>query len=460
MTHTLRKIICLAAALAFCGPAFADGELPIAAPAGTVMVIPDGRYEATNTAPNYLVQLCRGTDECARRREDLKAFAQAYAGKPIGFGQIDLNQHHEYAQMREADLKAAAEVAAKKAAEEETAKKAPPKASWVDRAQGAFAAITHLFGTTDPSPQAAPPVAAGETQITAIPSSLEPSGYFDSCKGSSPDAVTYVLKTDDNPDLTEGIICTAAELEKFIHAGAQEISANGTPTYSSQPFYDRAALAERLEVLTKPSMVTIWQTYDGQHTGIGPGFVVGINKAGNCEIVTANHVTTLDSPKDSYAGLEVTMANGQTYPTTIALEKRERELTILTATVPADACKPLKIAEKPATVGEQVFMGTLPLPEHFDATLPRWTRGPSDNIGAITEIKPFAALPGLHSRYQEGLETLVEGIQGYKADSGTPGVNVNGEVVSMVFLTPERGGITLAVPARFIVEALEELHRQ
>ncbi len=107
-----------------------------------------------------------------------------------------------------------------------------------------------------------------------------------------------------------------------------------------------------------------------------------------------------------------------------------------------------------------MFMGTLPLPEHFDPRAARWTRGSSDKIGLVTAVHPFTALPGLNSRYQLGQEVIVEGIQGYKADSGTPGVNINGELVSMSFVTQEGGGITLAVPARIIVEALSELHRR
>lgn len=421
MKLTHQAIVCLCLAFSavtgvFAGSAFAQQANPAAAAGATVMVIPPGRYEAIDATENFLIQLCRGTEECSRQREDLKAFARAYSPQSIGIGQIDLNLHTEYDGMRKASI----------AASKEAAKAAPQN--------GAGQSFV-----------------SGETTVTPIPQSTEKRGYFNTCDGSGPNAVTYVLK-NGSPDLTEGVICTAQELERFVKQNTN-VSAVGTVGYATSEDYARAALAERLETLTKPSMVTVWTTHAGKRSGVGPGFVVGIDKAGNCEISTASHVTD-----EELAEFEVTIANGQTYPARKVLDKREREVAILTVSVPADACKPLKFAETPVVVGQQVFMGTMPLPEHFDPRAARFTRGPSDTIGQVTAVQPFAALPGLDSRYQLGQEVVFEGIQGYKGDSGNPCVNNDGELVSMAFVTQAGGGVTLAVPARFVREALDELH--
>jgi len=388
-----------------------------------VDVIPPGRYEGIDSADRYLIQLCRGTEECSRLREDLKAFARAYPGQRIQFGQIDLDSHTEY------DAKRKSELAQARAAAESAAKAGPQSGigqSHVD----------------------------GDTTVTPIAPTFERRGYFNTCSGTSSDAVTFVLKSD-SADLTEGVICTAQELERFVQQNAN-VSASGAVSYATPEAYERAQLADRLDALTKPSMVFVWTTHAGKRSGgVGPGFAVGIDKAGNCELSTVSHVTD-----EEFAGFEVTMSNGQSYPAKKVLEKREREISILTAAVPAEACKPLKIADEPAKAGSQVFMGTLPLPEHFNPSSARWTRGRSDNIGHVREVKPFAALPGLDSRYALGQEVVVESIQGYRGDSGNPGVNLNGELVSMSFVTQQGGGVTLAVPARFIKETLDELHRQ
>jgi S1-C subfamily serine protease len=417
------KIIYLCVGLLLAVPGFSHSaraqQASAAAGVNNVMVIPAGRYDAIDASDRFLIQLCRGADECARRREDLKAFARAYQGLSIGFGQIDLATHTEYDAMRKQAL----------AESDAAAARAPAQTG------------------------AGQPHVDGDTTITAIPHAQERRGYFDTCPGGGPDAVTYVLK-NGGADLIEGIICTAPELERFLKQNA-DVSASGTVSFATPEAYARAALAQRLEAVTKPSMVTVWTTHAGKRSGVGPGFVVGLDKAGNCEIATASHVTD-----EELAQFEVTMANGQSYLARKAIDKREREVAIVTALVPADACKPLKIASAQAVAGQQVFMGTMALPEHFDPRAPRWTRGPSDNIGVVTAVQPFAALPGLVSRYQVGQDTVFEGIQGYKADSGTPGVNVDGQVVSMAFVTQEGGGVILAVPARFISEALDELHRQ
>lgn len=400
-------------------PATQPGSKSVVA-GNNVMVIPPGRYEAIDAAHRFVIQLCRGTEECARRREDLKVFARSYSNQTIGFGQINLDTHTEYDAQRKVERAKSQEAA-------EAAAKAGSRAT------------------------VGQPHVNGDTTITAIPSTLEPRGYFDTCPGKSPDAVTYVLKADSDY-LTEGLICTPQELERFIKQNT-DVSALGSVSYGTPDAYARAAVAERLEALTKPSMVTVWTTHAGKRSGVGPGFAVGIDKAGNCEISTANHVTD-----EELAAFEVTMANGQSYPARKMLDKREREVAILTVAVPADACKPLKFAATPVAVGQQVFMGTMPLPEHFDPRVARFTRGPSDTIGEVTAVQPFAALPGLDSRYQLGQEVVFEGIQGYKGDSGNPCVNGDGELVSMAFVTQAGGGVTLAVPARFIREALDELH--
>jgi hypothetical protein len=421
--NIVTKVVYLSAGLALAVPGFSAPALAqqanAAASGANVMVIPPERYEAIDAADRFLIQLCRGVDECARRREDLKAFARAYLGRSIGFGQIDLDKHTAYDGMRKQAI----------AESDAAAAKAGPH---VGDGQ------THVDG---------------DTTVTSIPHSQERRGYFNTCSGTGPDAVTYILKTG-GPDLTEGIICTAPELERFLQQNVG-VSAAGSVSFATPDAYSRAALAERLEALTKPSMVTVWTTHAGKRSGVGPGFAVGFSKAGTCEIATASHVVD-----EELAEFEVTMANGQSYPATKALDKREHEVSIITATVPAEACQPLKFAAVPAAVGQQVFMGTMALPEQFDPRAPRWTRGPSDNLGLVTAVQPFAALPGLASRYQLGQDTVFEGIQGYKADSGTPGVNVDGEVVSMSFVTQEGGGVILAVPARFITEALDELHRR
>ncbi len=421
----LYLVAALAAALfgvntnAFAQQTVAQSGALSAAPAGNiVMVIPPGRYEAIDASDRFLIQLCRGVEECTRRREDLKAFARAYPGGRIGFGQIDLDKHTEYDAMRKAAIAASDEAATRNGAQSGTGQ----------------------------------PHVDGDTTITAIPHTQEQHGYFDTCPAVGPDSVTYVLKSA-SPDLTQGVICTAPELELFLKQNA-DISAAGSVSFATPDAYERAMLAERLESLTKPSMVTVWTTHAGKRSGVGPGFVVSIDKSGNCEIVSASHVTD-----EELAEFEVTMSNGQSFKAAKVLDKREQEVAVLTAAVPAEACKPLKFATAPVAVGQPVFMGTLPLPEHFDPRAARWTRGPSDNIGLVSAVQPFTALPGLNSRYQLGQEVIVEGIQGYKADSGTPGVNLNGEVVSMSFVTQEGGGITLAVPAHIIVEALAELHR-
>ncbi|MBS2004507.1 MAG: trypsin-like peptidase domain-containing protein [Cyanobacteria bacterium SZAS LIN-5] len=389
-----------------------------------VAVIPPGRYEQVDAADRYLIQLCRGTEQCSRLREDLKAFARAYPGQRIQFGQIDLDLHTEYDAKRKSDFAAA-------------------KAEFEAKAK---AGLQNNLGKSHVD---------GDTTVTPIAPTFEQRGYFDTCPATGPTAVIFVMKRSDSPDLSEGVICSPQELEGFIQQNAN-VSASGAVSYATPEAYERAKLADRLDALTKPSMVFVWTTHAGKRSGgVGPGFAVGIDKAGNCEISTVSHVTD-----EEFAGFEVTMSNGQSYPAKKVLDKREREISILTAAVPAEACKPLKIADEPAKAGSQVFMGTLPLPEHFNPSSARWTRGPSDNIGQVSEVKPFAALPGLDSRYALGQEVVVENIQGYRGDSGNPVVNLNGEVVSMSFVTQQGGGVTLALPARFIKEALDDLHRQ
>lgn len=239
-----------------------------------VDVIPPGRYEGIDSADRYLIQLCRGTEQCSRLREDLKAFARAYPGQRIQFGQIDLDSHTEY------DAKRKSELAQARAAAESAAKAGPQSGigqSHVD----------------------------GDTTVTPIAPTFERRGYFNTCSGTSSDAVTFVLKSD-SADLTEGVICTAQELERFVQQNAN-VSASGAVSYATPEAYERAKLADRLDALTKPSMVFVWTTHAGKRSGgVGPGFAVSIDKAGNCEISTVSHVTD-----EEFAGFEVTMSNGQ-----------------------------------------------------------------------------------------------------------------------------------------------------
>ncbi len=445
----------------------------------TVMKIPAGRYEAIDAAEHILIQLCKSKEECAVRFEDLKAFRDTYAGIDIQFAQINLAEHKVYADMlKQAEAAKAAE-AAKDAAK-------PVSPAMPGSAPASPGSASVLDGKVDPKTGVDPKTVVDKQTVTEIQGSTTPRGLFDTCKGDGPDAVTYLLKTG-GPDLNVGIICSAAELERFISKYGEispdqkYIQEHGAPTFSTKPFYDLALFAMRMDEESKKSMATVWLKHGGQRDGVGSGFSAGVDAAGRCEIVTANHVTD-----DRQATVEVTLANGHTYPATIALEKPSLELTILKVAGvenPHEACKPLKIAQDTVSADQPVFMATIPLPDYIDdkehpefneiqtAALTRemlaerWTRGASDNMGLVTEVKHFSPLPKRQARYQVGQDVVILDIQGYQADSGTPDLILRDgakepEVIGVNFITQERGEITLAVPSRFVIEALDELHRK
>jgi hypothetical protein len=74
-------------------------------------------------------------------------------------------------------------------------------------------------------------------------------------------------------------------------------------------------------------------------------------------------------------------------------------------------------------------------------------------------------LPNRQAHYQVGQDMVVMNVQAYPGDSGAPALIMpegakEPAVVGVNFITQERGGITLAVPSRFVIEALDELHRK
>jgi S1-C subfamily serine protease len=385
----------------------------------TVMKIPAGRYEAIDNAEHILLQLCQGKEQCAVRFTDLQAFREGYAGRNLLFGQIDLAEHHEYAAMR--------------AARED-----------VDR-------------------QAAKSTTPGKTQegqdgtiVTQIAPPDKGRGYFDTCQASNPNAVTYVLKTE-LPDLIEGVICSAEELQEFVARNVDGLRPQGKASFATDDVHDLALKALRLDEATKPSMVTVFTRQGLANITPGSGFVVGV-RGDTCEIATSYHVTEGQGAK-----IFVTLADGSKHAASVALAKPGRELTILNVSVGENAqtaCKPLAIGEDDSSSGQLAFMGTIPLPAEFNPLAERWTRGVPDNIGVVTEVKSFAPLPGLVTPYEVGQDVFVESIQGYPADSGSPAVDGDARVIGLNFSTKTRGGVTLVVPARFLREALAELHAQ